>query len=68
MNAAHIETMRRSFAISVEYCRNCISVTYDIAIVKVAMQIQHEERPALDNVFPVLGAFHLEMALVYLES
>ena len=45
-NTVAIEAMRRSLAIAAECGRNCISVTYDLAIAKVAMQIQYKERPA----------------------
>ena len=38
-----------------------ISVTYDLAIAKVAMQIQAEEKPTFDKIFISLGSFHLEM-------
>lgn len=38
-------------------------MTYDLAIAKVAMQIQTEESPKFDNVFVNLGGFHIEMAL-----
>ena len=35
---------------------------YDLAIAKLAMQIQHNEKPEFDNVFVNLGAFHMQMA------
>ena len=38
------------------------SVTYDLAIAKLAMQIQAEEKPIFDKIFISLGSFHLEMA------
>ena len=42
--------------------RDEISVTYDLAIAKLAMQIQAAESPRYDNVFVLMGAFHTEMA------
>ena len=35
---------------------------YDLAIAKLAMQIQAEEKPTFDKIFISLGSFHLEMA------
>ena len=54
--------MRRSLEITAEAQKTSIAVTYDLAIAKVAMQIQHEETPKYDGVFIVLGSFHIEMA------
>lgn len=49
-----------------EIAKNCdqeqIIVTYDLAIAKLAMQIQLHEKPEFDNVFVNLGAFHMQMA------
>ena len=42
--------------------RDEISVMYDLAITKLAMQIQAAESPLYDNVFVLMGAFHREMA------
>ena len=36
-----------------------ISVTYDLAIAKVAMQLQAEEKSAYHNVFIHIGPFHI---------
>lgn len=40
-----------------------IAVTYDLAIAKIALKIQNEEKPAFDHLLVHLGAFHIEMAL-----
>ena len=40
-----------------------ISVTYDIAVAKIAFEIQAEERPWYDKAFIYLGAFHIELSL-----
>jgi hypothetical protein len=61
--AAAAEKMGRAQGIVNESKKESISVTYDLAIAKVAMQIQAEESPKFDNVFVALGAFHIEMAL-----
>ena len=54
--------MRRSLRIASEGQKENISVTYDLAIAKLAMQIQAEEKPTFDKIFISLGSFHLEMA------
>ena len=54
--------MRRSLEITAETQKTSIAVTYDLAIAKIAMQIQHEETPKYDGVFIVLGSFQIEMA------
>ena len=36
-----------------------MSVTYDLAIAKVAIQFQAEKKPTYDNVFIHLGPFHI---------
>ena len=56
------ETMNRALKIADESGRKSIAVTYDLAIAKVAMQIQATETPKYDNLFVNLGAFHVEMA------
>ena len=39
-----------------------VTVTYDFAIAKLAMQIQAEEKPTINEIFISPGSFHLEMA------
>lgn len=39
-----------------------MQVTYDLAIAKIALQIQAVESPAFDNLFIHFGAFHVMMA------
>ena len=56
------ETMKKSQDIAKEAQRNSICVTYDLAIAKLAMQIQSEETPRFDYVFVALGSFHIELA------
>jgi hypothetical protein len=63
-NAVVAETMRRSASIASESGKESIAVTYDLAIAKIAMQIQSEEQPAFDRVFVALGSFHIELALL----
>ena len=38
-----------------------IAVTYDLAIAKVAMQIQSQESPKYDQLFINLGSIHIEL-------
>ena len=52
-NAVVMETMKRSLSIAQECNRNTIAVTYDLAIAKIALQIQHEELPNFDQLFSV---------------
>ncbi|XP_032457827.1 uncharacterized protein LOC116417096 isoform X1 [Nasonia vitripennis] len=56
------ETMRQSQRIAEELQQQYIEVTYDLAIAKVAYQIQSAEHPQLSNLFIHLGAFHIMMA------
>ena len=42
--------------------KTSITVTNDLAIPKVAMQIQSQESPKYDQLFTNLGAFHKELA------
>ena len=37
-------------------------VTYDLAVAKIAKQIQATEKPLLDDVFLMFGSFHIEMS------
>ena len=61
-NAVVVETLKISLSIANECGRKTIAVTYDFAITKLALQIQHEEKPTFDRVFIALGSFHIEMA------
>lgn len=56
------ETMVQAKKIANECNQTSISVTYDLAIAKVALQIQTTEQPKFDNLFINLGAFHIMMA------
>ena len=57
-----VQTMKVAQSIAQEMGKSEISVTYDLAIAKLAMQIQAEESPRFDNIFVFLGQFHTEMA------
>lgn len=39
-----------------------IEVTYNLAIVKIALQIQSLEKPRIDNLFILLGSFYIYLA------
>ena len=54
--------MKRAQKIAEENRKQEICVTYDLAIAKIALQLQEEEAPKFDNVFVVLGGFQIEMA------
>ena len=60
-NSVIIETMKRSQQLAEECHMGSIAVTYDLAIAKVAMQIQAHEAPRFNNIFVAMGAFHMEM-------
>ena len=47
---------------AVECGKREIALTYDLAIGKMAMEVQIEEVPTFDNIFVTLGSFHIEMA------
>ena len=57
-----LETMEQSLKICGELKQSCIQVTYDLAIAKVALQIQTTEAPKFDNIFIHLDKFHNMMA------
>ena len=53
------ETLKRLQAVSRE-CRQMYTiVTYDLAIAKIAKQIQSEDFPQFDDAFLMFGAFHI---------
>ena len=56
------ETMNRSLIVAMEAGKTSIAVTYDLAIAKVAKQIQSQESPKYDQLFINIGAFHMELA------
>ena len=57
-----IEVLSRTLHIASEPKLNPISLTCDLAIAKLAYQIQATEAPVIDTIFINLGAFHIEMA------
>lgn len=57
-----LQTMEKSLEICDELGQSCIQVTYDLAIAKVALQIQATEGPKFDTLFIHLGPFHIMMS------
>lgn len=57
-----LETMKRSQEICKEVKQSSIQVTYDLAIAKIAIQLQANHEPELNNLFIHLGPFHIMMA------
>ena len=55
-------TFKRSQKVAEECNKYSMSVTYDLEIAKVAMQLQAEEKPTNDNVFIHLTPFHITCA------
>lgn len=56
------ETMLQSIQIADELNQTYMQVTYDLAIAKVALQIQATEKPKFDRLFIHLGSFHIMLA------
>ena len=53
--------MKKSLKISSGCGKHNVAVTYDLAIAKLALQIQAEESPESDKIFVTLGSFHTEL-------
>ena len=60
-----VETLKKSLLITAECEKQCIAVTNDLAIAKVAYYVQSEEKPDFDSIIIPLRAFHLEMVLFH---
>lgn len=56
------ETLQRTLRLKEECGQKYISVTYDLAIAKVALCIQSMESPKYDSIFIQLGPFHILMS------
>lgn len=56
------ETMSLTENIRKQCDQDYIIVTYDLAIAKMAMQVQSEEAPKYDNLIVNLGGFHIQSA------
>lgn len=59
-----LETMVQSKKVASECGQDFIEVTYDLAIAKIALQIQSTEKGLFDNLFIHLGVFHIMMAYI----
>ena len=59
------EKLKRSQKVAEECNKYTISVTYDVAIAKVVMQLPAEEKTTYDNVFIYLGPFHITCAFFF---
>ena len=57
-----IETMKQALQVANECGQEFTQVTYDLAIAKVALQIQSVERPRLNRLFIHFGTFHFDLA------
>ena len=57
-----IETMKQALPVANEYGQEFMQVTYDLAIAKVALQIQSVERPRFNRLFMYFGTFHIDLA------
>lgn len=56
------ETMFMALKVADECEEKYIEVTYDLAIAKVALQIQSTDSPLFNRIFVHLGSFHVQMA------
>lgn len=56
------ETMIQSLKAAEECSQTYVRVSYDLAIAKVALQIQSTEFPRFQNLFIHIGSFHVMMA------
>ena len=54
------KTMIKSQKVSAEYGSKYAIITYNLAIPKVAKQIQCEEYPTFSSIFVMFGRFHVE--------
>lgn len=72
-----LAVVQKTLNIAKKVAQNChqeqIIATYNLAIAKLAMQIQYTKKPEFDTVFINLGAFHMQMAYFkaigkYIES
>jgi len=59
------ETMKRAQEIASLCQQDSIIVTYDLAIAKIAFQIQKSETPMFDNLFIQMGDSHTMMAFFH---
>jgi len=56
------QTLKQSQRVAEECHQDYVIVTYDLAVAKLAMQVQLAETPLYDNVFVCFGAFHILLA------
>lgn len=59
------KTLEISLAIEDEIGQDHIEVEYDLAIAKIAFQLQYVLRPKLDKIFIRVGLFHGELAFFH---
>ena len=56
------ESLKRALKFADHFKKESVAVTYDLAIAKIATQIQATKTPTHDKVFVALGAFHIELS------
>ena len=59
------ETLNRGIQIANECSSQSLCITYDLAIVRMAMKIQQEESPKYDRLFINIGSFHFPIQSVH---
>ncbi|CAG9814716.1 unnamed protein product [Phaedon cochleariae] len=67
-NSVVIGTMIQAQNAASECKQRYIQIIYDLAIAKVALEIQSTEHPRFENVFIHLGSFHIMMAYFYFKA
>jgi hypothetical protein len=63
-----VETLQRSLMVTDECGLPCITVTFDLAIAKAALQIQATETPKYDHLFICFGTFHTICIMAYFKA
>lgn len=62
--AVVVETMKRAIKIADECNQTYIQVTYDLAIAKIALQVQSMQNDDFARLFIHLGPFHIQMSFL----
>ena len=57
------ETLKRSQSVSKACGEEFTLITYDLAVAKIAKQLQCTEPPTFDDIFIMFGSFHIELSI-----
>ena len=68
-HSAVVKTLKRSLKVADESNKDSTSVTYDLTIAKIALQVQAEEKPTYDRIFiSAIGKVIAESGAPYILS